>query len=77
MVKRNSSSNSDSLVGGNYEAKVAEIEKIIARIEAGELDLAEVFEQFATAVESLRQCENFLQQRQQQVDLLIETLKDE
>ncbi|AFZ22926.1 exonuclease VII small subunit [Cylindrospermum stagnale PCC 7417] len=77
MVKRSSSSNSDSLVGGSYEAKVAEIEKIIARIEAGELDLAEVFEQFAAAVESLRQCETFLQQRQQQVDLLIETLKDE
>jgi exodeoxyribonuclease VII small subunit len=77
MVKRNSSSNSDAVKGENYEAKVAEIEKIIARIEAGELDLAEVFEQFAAAVEYLRQCESFLQQRQQQVDLLIETLTDE
>jgi exodeoxyribonuclease VII small subunit len=36
-----------------------------------------VFDQFAAAVEYLRQCETFLQQRQQQVDLLIETLKDE
>lgn len=77
MVKRKNSSNTEAIAGGNYEAKVAEIEKIIARIEAGELELEEVFEQFATAVEHLRQCESFLQQRQQQVDLLIETLSDE
>jgi exodeoxyribonuclease VII small subunit len=60
-----------------YEVSVAEVEKIIARIEAGELELEEVFEQFAVAVEYLRQCETFLQQRQQQVDLMIETLKDD
>lgn len=77
MVKRKSSSNSEAIAPWNYEAKVAEIEKIIAQIEAGELELEEVFEQFATAVEHLRQCEKFLQQRQQQVDLLIETLTDE
>ncbi|BAY16215.1 exodeoxyribonuclease VII small subunit [Anabaenopsis circularis NIES-21] len=77
MVKRKSSSDSEAIASVNYEAKVAEIEKIIARIEAGELGLEEVFEQFATAVEHIRQCESFLQQRQQQVDLLIETLNDE
>ncbi|MEH2434026.1 MAG: exodeoxyribonuclease VII small subunit [Nostoc sp.] len=75
MVKRKSASSSEE--GWNYEAKVAEIEGIIARIEAGELDLEAVFEQFASAVEYLRQCESFLQQRQQQVELLIETLSDE
>jgi exodeoxyribonuclease VII small subunit len=74
MAKGNRAANSDAW---NYEAKVAEIEGIIARIEAGELDLAAVFDQFSTAVESLRQCESFLQQRQQQVDLLIETLSDD
>ena len=63
--------------GWNYETKVAEVEKIIARIEAGDLELEEVFEQFAAAVESLRQCEGFLQDRQQKVDLLIETLKEQ
>ncbi|MBW4630922.1 MAG: exodeoxyribonuclease VII small subunit [Iphinoe sp. HA4291-MV1] len=63
--------------GWNYEAKVAEIERIIARIEAGDLELQEVFDQFAAAVEYLRQCESFLQERQQKVDLLIETLKEE
>ncbi len=61
----------------NYEAVVAKVETITAAIEAGELELEEVFEQFAAAVEYLRQCEDFLQQRQQQVDLLIETLTDE
>lgn len=61
----------------NYQAAVAKVEAIIALIEAGELELEEVFEQFTAAVEYLHQCETFLQQRHQQVDLLIETLKDE
>lgn len=80
MVKRKSSANpenAEAIAGWKYEEKVTEIEKIISRIEAGELELEEVFEQFAAAVEYLRQCESFLQQRQQQVDLLIETLNDE
>ncbi|MEH2305767.1 exodeoxyribonuclease VII small subunit [Nostoc sp.] len=77
MVKRKSASSSDSMEGWNYEAKVAEIEGIITRIEAGELELEAVFDQFASAVEYLRQCESFLQQRQQQMDLLIETLSEE
>lgn len=61
----------------NYEATVKEIEATIARIESGELDLAEVFDQFAEAVDNLRRCEAFLSERQQQMDLLIETLNDE
>ncbi|MDF5706438.1 MAG: exodeoxyribonuclease VII small subunit [Nostoc sp. S4] len=60
MVKRKSASSSDS-TDWNYEAKVIEIEAIIAGIKAGELELEEVFEQFAKAVEYLRQCESFLQ----------------
>jgi exodeoxyribonuclease VII small subunit len=61
----------------NYEATVTEVEAIISRIELGELELSEVFDQFAIAVEQLRQCETFLTRQQQQVDLLIETLLDE
>ncbi len=61
----------------NYEENVAKIEKIVAQIESGKLELAEVFEEFSAAVQYLRQCETFLQQRRQQVDLLIETLVDE
>jgi exodeoxyribonuclease VII small subunit len=74
--KANSKTSSQSSTW-KYEAAVAEVESIISRIETGELELEEVFEQFTQAVEYLRQCENFLQQRQQQVDLLIETLNDE
>ena len=76
MVKLNNSVKSISANGGSYEAKIAEIETIITRIEGGELELADVFAEFATAVEYLRECDSFLQQRQQQVDLLIETLQD-
>lgn len=76
MVKRKTSSNSEALTNWNYEEKVAEIEKIIAQIESGNLELETVFDQFANAVEYLQQCETFLQQRQKQVDLLIETLSD-
>lgn len=60
-----------------YEATVAEIEATIDQIERGELPLSEVFDQFSTAVEQLRQCEGFLTRQQQQVDLLIETLLDD
>ncbi len=69
--------NADTLPAGwNYEATVKKVEEIMARIEAGELELAEVFDQFGTATEYLRQCETFLANRQQQMDLLIETLTD-
>lgn len=60
----------------NYEATVAKVEKIINQIESGELELADVFDEFSTAVAYLRQCEDFLAQKQQQMDLLIETLTD-
>jgi exodeoxyribonuclease VII small subunit len=58
----------------NYEATVEQVEAIIEQIEAGKLPLADVFEQYAAAIKYLNQCENFLQERQQQMDLLIETL---
>lgn len=60
----------------HYETSVAEIETIISRIESGELELEDVFKQFAQAVESLGQCEAFLIERQSQIELLIETLGD-
>jgi exodeoxyribonuclease VII small subunit len=60
-----------------YEETVAEVETIIEQIERGELDLADVFDQFSIAAQRLRQCETFLNRQQQQVDLWIETLTDE
>jgi exodeoxyribonuclease VII small subunit len=60
----------------NYESTVAEVESIINRIEMGDLELAEVFDQFAIAVTHLHECETFLLQKKQQMDVLIETLSD-
>ena len=70
-------STAEALPSWNYEATVAKVEKIINQIESGQLELADVFEEFSTAVAYLRQCEDFLAQKQQQMDLLIETLSDE
>jgi exodeoxyribonuclease VII small subunit len=61
----------------NYESSVAHIEAIINQIEMGEMELAEVFQQFAIAVEHLHQCETFLTHQKKRMDLLIETLLDE
>ncbi len=61
----------------NYEVTVERVETIIKQIEAGDLELAEVFDEFSAAVTYLRQCEVFLQERQQKMDLLIETLEEE
>ncbi|MGK7877951.1 MAG: exodeoxyribonuclease VII small subunit [Xenococcaceae cyanobacterium] len=61
----------------NYEETVAEIEQIIRQVESGSLPLEEVFEQFAIAVEHLHQCETFLTQGKQRMNLLIETLEEE
>jgi exodeoxyribonuclease VII small subunit len=60
-----------------YEATVAQIEEIIAQIEEGSLELDQVFSQFATAVQYLKECDDFLRSRQDQMELLIETLGDD
>ncbi len=60
----------------SYEGTVQKIETIVAQIESGDLELAEVFEQFSEAVTYLNQCESFLNERQRQMDLLIENLAD-
>lgn len=67
----------DASPSWSYEATVVEVEAIIAQIEAGELDLAAVMDQFAQAMAHLRQCEDFLSDRQRQMDLLVEELQDE
>lgn len=81
MVKSRSSSISNQpeipiKLEFSYEETVEKVEAIIAQIEAGKLDLATVFDEFNAAVEYLRQCETFLQEKQQKMDLLIETLED-
>jgi exodeoxyribonuclease VII small subunit len=60
----------------NYEQTVERVEEILEAIEGGELELTEVFSQFAIAVESLHQCEIFLSGQREQVELLLENLGD-
>lgn len=67
---------SESMNEWSYESTVAAIESTVTQLEQGELPLAEVFQQFEQAVHQLRQCEDFLQARQEQMDLLIETLNE-
>ena len=57
-----------------YESTLARIESITQQLETGELPLADVFEQFSEAVTALQQCDRFLQDKQTQAALLIETL---
>ena len=61
----------------NYETSVEQIEAIITDLETGELPLADIFEQFEKAVAELKKCDSFLQEKQQQAQLLIETLMPE
>ncbi len=84
MVKRTRSTgspqNTSSTVqldaNWRYESAVEQIESIVNQIESGELELAAVFEQFGVAVQQLQQCEAYLSQHQQQLDLVVETLSD-
>ena len=59
-----------------YEDTLARVEEITGQLEAGELSLADVFDQFAEAVVALQQCDQFLQAKQAEATLLIETLVD-
>jgi exodeoxyribonuclease VII small subunit len=58
----------------NYEETVDGVEEILAAIEGGNLELTEVFSQFAVAVDRLNQCESFLAIQREQVELLLESL---
>lgn len=61
----------------SYEDTLARIEDITGQLESGDLPLAEVFEQFSDAVIALQQCDQFLQSKQTEATLLIETLVGE
>ncbi|MEM9908158.1 MAG: exodeoxyribonuclease VII small subunit [Cyanobacteria bacterium P01_D01_bin.44] len=61
----------------NYETAVTQVETIIDQLETGDMPLAEVFEQFAQAVDQLKQCDAFLKEKQAKAKLLIETLADD
>ncbi len=60
----------------SYEDTVADLEAMVANLESGNLSLPEILEQFEQAAQALHRCETYLQEKRQQVDLLIETLAD-
>ena len=66
--------NKTTLQDWNYEDTVERVEEILAAIEGGDLDLAEVFSQFGVAVERLQECKGFLIEQQAQLELLLQTL---
>lgn len=59
-----------------YEQTVEKIEEIIDQIEEGTLDLETVFDRFSEATGYLKECDQFLSERQEKIELLIETLGD-
>ncbi|MEM9978276.1 MAG: exodeoxyribonuclease VII small subunit [Cyanobacteria bacterium P01_D01_bin.2] len=61
----------------NYETSIDQVEAIITDLETGDLSLADIFEQFEKAVTELKKCDTFLQKKQQQAQVLIETLVSE
>lgn len=61
----------------SYEASVQSVESVIRQLETGDLPLDAVFTQFAQAVEQLQKCDAFLQSKQDQAQLLIETLAED
>lgn len=61
----------------SYEETVAQLENLIAQVESGEIPLEEVFSKFAIAVEYAQQCEAFLSQGRERMNLLIEMLTEE
>lgn len=61
----------------NYQKKLAQIESIIAQIEAGKINLEDLFSQVAIASQYLEECEKYLVQEEKKMDVLIETLTDE
>lgn len=60
----------------HYETALTEVQTIIKQIESGDLDLADIIDQFEVATRILKECEEFLQAKQTQVDLVIEQLQD-
>jgi exodeoxyribonuclease VII small subunit len=77
MPKKAKTNQINKIQQWNYEATVANLELIVQEIESGNLELAEVFDKFAWAVEALKDCEDFLAEKQGQMNILIETLEEE
>jgi exodeoxyribonuclease VII small subunit len=54
----------------DFESSLAEVEQIVARLEGGELGLAESLQQYETGIKQLKHCHALLDAAQQRVSLL-------
>ena len=55
-----------------FEAALAELEKLVARMESGELPLEEALRSFERGVQLARECQSALQSAQQKVQILLQ-----
>jgi exodeoxyribonuclease VII small subunit len=56
--------------GLDFEASLAEVEQIVARLESGELGLSESLQQYETGIKQLKRCHGLLDAAEQKVSLL-------
>jgi exodeoxyribonuclease VII small subunit len=61
----------------DFESAVAQIEKIIERIESGEIGLEESIAQYETGVNLIRRCRQVLDRAEQRVEELTGQMQDE
>jgi exodeoxyribonuclease VII small subunit len=55
-----------------FEATLAELEKLVAQMEAGELPLEDALRNFERGVQLTRECQQELQKAQQKVEILMQ-----
>ena len=56
--------------GPDFEASLAEVEQIVARLESGELGLTESLQQYEMGIKRLKRCHHLLNAAEQRVSLL-------
>lgn len=54
----------------DFEASLAEVEKIVAKLESGELGLTESLQEYETGIKQLKRCHGLLDAAEQKVSLL-------
>ena len=62
--------NKKTMPGPDFEKTLAELEKLVAKLEAGDLSLDESLSGFKHGIELTRQCQAALDNAQQTVELL-------
>jgi len=74
VAKKNTNPKDDSTQpapqpdGSSFEQEIAEVEKIIDRIESGEMGLEDQIEQYARGAEMLKRCRAVLDRCEQRVE---------